>query len=220
MNIENWIENFQGLNSLPPDLKNMLVSRSRIMRLPDETRVFGPDYIPDHLLLLLEGTVRVSQISENGREIVLYRVEAGQSCVMTTACLLLNEAYSAEGFAEGEIKAVSIPRSMFDELIASSSRFRDFVFTAYARRITDLFRVIDEVAFGKIDVRLAQKLLQLTGENSTLNITHQQLATELGTAREVVSRQLSEFQRKEWLKLSRGSIVVLDKNALKKICHS
>jgi CRP/FNR family transcriptional regulator, anaerobic regulatory protein len=175
--------------------------------------IFGPGKSPENLLLMLEGTVRVQQLAENGREIVLYRVHAGESCVLTTACLLAYEDYSAEGIAESEVSAVAIPRKVFDELVSTSAEFRNFVFSAYSKRITDLFLVIEEIAFRRMDIRLAQKLLQLEAEG-IVAATHQQMAAELGTAREVVSRQLSEFQRREWVAQSRGEIRILDRGAL------
>ena len=220
MNDDAWIERFEGLRRLPDEIKETLVKRSQVVTVPGGTKVFGPGLEPDNLLLLIEGTVKVSQTSESGREIVLYRVEAGQSCVLTTACLLAHEAYSAEGVAETAVTAVAIPRAVFDDLSATSPQFRTFVFAAYARRITDLFRVIDEVAFGKIDVRLADRLIGLAGGSDELEVTHQQLATELGTAREVISRQLSEFQKRGWLRLSRGRVSLHDTPALERLAAS
>ncbi len=154
------------------------------------------------------------QISEGGREIVLYRVEAGQSCVLTTACLLAYEDYSAEGVAETDIRAAAIPRPVFDTLISQSVDFRNFIFTAYSKRITDLFLVIEEIAFQRLDIRLAQKLLDLARGSDQIKVTHQQLAAELGTAREVISRQLGEFQRRDWIQQTRGTLGLLDRDAL------
>jgi CRP/FNR family transcriptional regulator, anaerobic regulatory protein len=118
MNDDAWIERFEGLRRLPDEIKETLVKRSQVVTVPGGTKVFGPGLEPDNLLLLIEGTVKVSQTSESGREIVLYRVEAGQSCVLTTACLLAHEAYSAEGVAETAVTAVAIPRAVFDNLAA------------------------------------------------------------------------------------------------------
>ncbi len=191
-----------------------------MVSVPGGARIFGPGKRPEHLLLLLSGTVRVQQTSDAGREIVLYRIHAGESCVLTTASLLAHEAYAAEGVAETNVTAVAIPRAVFDDLIASSRSFRDFIFAAYSRRITDLFYVIDEVAFRRIDIRLAQKLLELQDDDQGLQATHQQLAAELGTAREVISRQLQEFQRRGWVELSRGLVRILDEDALKKLSTS
>ncbi|MDU8910030.1 Crp/Fnr family transcriptional regulator [Aestuariicoccus sp. MJ-SS9] len=209
-----WIDRFAGLSRLPDDIKKTLTDSSQVVSVPAGTVVFGPGHIPDNLLLLLEGSVRVSQTSEQGREIVLYRVEAGQSCVLTTACLLAHEAYAAEGIAETDVKAVAIPRATFDDLVSRAPLFRDFVFTAYSRRITDLFRVVDEVAFGRIDMRLAERLLTLSRDGDEVKATHQQLATELGTAREVISRQLQEFQRRGWIEQERGRILLHDRKHL------
>ena len=185
-----------------------------MMHVARGTVLFAPGMEPVNLLLLLEGTVRVQQSSDSGREIVLYRVEAGESCVLTSACLLAQEDYAAEGVAETDVTAVAIPRATFDDLVGRSRQFRDFVFQAYARRMTDLFRVIDEVAFGRIDARLAERLLALARGTGAVQATHQQLAAELGTAREVVSRQLTEFQRRGWIGQSRGLVTLSDPQAL------
>ncbi len=92
----NWIDRFQGLSSLEPHIRDILVNRSSIVSVPAKTVIFGPGKAPENLLLLLSGSVRVQQLSEGGREIILYRVHAGESCVLTTACLLAYEDYSAE----------------------------------------------------------------------------------------------------------------------------
>ncbi|KZL26471.1 Global nitrogen regulator [Pseudovibrio sp. Ad37] len=182
--------------------------------MPAGTIIFGPGKAPENLLLLLSGSVRVQQLSEGGREIILYRVHAGESCVLTTACLLAYEDYSAEGIAETDTQAVAIPRMVFDDLIAQSETFRRFVFSAYSKRITDLFLVIEEIAFQRMDIRLAQKLLELAGSSKRVATTHQQMAAELGTAREVISRQLREFQRRDWITQSRGTIEIVDRAGL------
>lgn len=214
---DGWISNFAGLRSLPPDIVATLVETSRIARLPIGTRIFGPGQAPDAFLLLIRGTVRVQQVSESGREIVLYRVSAGDSCALTTACLMGYEDYQAEAVAETDVEAVAIPRATFDDLIARSPEFRRFVFTAFSHRVTDLFRVIEEVAFSRVDVRLAQRLVERANDQGRVDLTHQQLAAELGTAREVVSRQLNEFQRRGWISTSRGAIDLVQPNELRRL---
>lgn len=216
---QNWIDRFTGLSRLEPRIRDILVSRSTVIRVPSGTVIFGPGKSPENLLLLLSGTVRVQQLSDTGREVVLYRVHAGESCVLTTACLLAYEDYSAEGVAETEVEAVAIPRKVFDELIAQSETFRTFVFSAYSKRITDLFHVIEEIAFRRMDIRLAQKLLELE-KDGVVKSTHQQMAAELGTAREVISRQLSEFQRRDWVAQSRGQIELKDRAAIEKLAKT
>ena len=215
--MESWISRFPGLSKLQPDIVHELVATSRVVQLPPGTRIFGPGQAPDAFLLLVRGTVRVQQVSETGREIVLYRVTAGDSCALTTACLMGYEDYQAEAVAETDVEAVAIPRATFDDLIARSADFRRFVFTAFSRRVTDLFRVIEEVAFARIDVRLAQRLLDRSDARGHVELTHQQLAAELGTAREVVSRQLTEFQRRGWISTSRGAIDIAQRDELRRL---
>lgn len=212
-----WIEQFPGLSKLEPATRDVLTRKSAVITVREGSVIFGPGKSPENLLLLLEGRVRVQQVSEAGREIVLYRVEAGQSCVLTTACLLAHEGYSAEGIAETDVRAVAIPRAVFDDLIAQSVTFRTFIFAAYSKRITDLFQIIEDIAFQRVDIRLAQKLLDLERGTGQIKATHQQLAAELGTAREVISRQLGEFQRRGWIKQSRGSIELVEPDGLERL---
>ncbi len=212
-----WVEQFYGLSRLDKTIKDVLIREATIKKIAKDKILFGPGTAPDHLLFLINGTIRVQQVSPNGREIVLYRVNAGESCVLTTACLLAYEDYLAEGIAETELEVAAIPRAVFEDLLSRSQDFRHFVFSAYSRRVTELFHLIQEVTFTKIDIRLAQKLLELSKDNQIRNFTHQDLATELGTVREVISRQLQEFQRRGWVKVSRGAIDLLDLKALKKL---
>ncbi|MEO0938787.1 MAG: Crp/Fnr family transcriptional regulator [Pseudomonadota bacterium] len=211
---ESWITKFRGLNSLPDAIKSELVSGSDVVSISAGTQIFAPGQTADNLLLLLDGTVKVQQRSDTGREIFLYRVHAGESCVLTTACMLAFEDYAAEGTAETDVKAIAIPRTTFDGLIAKSPVFREFVFSAYSRRITDLFTLIDDIVFQRMDVRLASRLLELAGDEDTVRATHAVLGTELGTAREVISRTLSEFQRRGWVEQARGEVRLIDKDGL------
>ena len=219
MGQDDWTKGFPPLRQLPAADFARLREGSVIVSLSAGSRIFGPGQAPENFLLLIEGTIRVQQVSEGGREIVLYRVSAGESCALTTACLMGYEEYLAEGIAETAVKAVAIPRSLFDELIASSRDFRRFIFTAFSRRVTDLFRVIEEVAFARIDVRLAQRLLQLAGDKPHVSATHQDFANELGSAREVISRQIQEFQRRGWIRATRGEIELIDKAALGRLAQ-
>ncbi|SFT91265.1 Crp/Fnr family transcriptional regulator [Sedimentitalea nanhaiensis] len=213
-NAQEWVERFPGLSRLEPSIKQLLLSRSAIIEVPKGATIFGPGNSPENMLFLLDGTVAVRQVSDTGHEIVLYRIHAGQSCVLTTACLLAYENYSAEGISETPTQAAAVPRDVFDDLVAQSKSFRNFVFAAFSKRITDLFLMIDEVAFQRLDVRLADKLLRLSNGQDLVATTHQKLSVELGTAREVVSRQLQEFQRRGWIEQARGSVSLLDRAQL------
>jgi CRP/FNR family transcriptional regulator len=212
-----WITRFPELGKLTAAEQKLIAERAQVVALPPQTTVFAPGLPAENFLLVLDGTVRVQQVSSGGREIVLYRVTGGESCIMTTACLLSQDTYNAEGITETPVQAVAVPKAAFDELMARSAEFRRFVFSDYSSRITDLLHVVEEVAFERIDKRLAQKLLERTDESGHLNATHQDLAVELGTAREVVSRHLKEFQRRGWLELTRGQIVLADRSGLESL---
>ncbi|MGV6803164.1 MAG: Crp/Fnr family transcriptional regulator [Ruegeria sp.] len=220
MTITDWTERFHGTSRLPKPVRERLRAAARIIRFSKGAQVFGPDNVPDSLLFLYDGRIRVSQSSDSGREIVLYRVEAGESCVLTTACMLAEEAYNAEGIAETDVVAVVLPKPAFDRLASEEDAFRHFVFEAYSRRLIDLLRVVDDVAFGHLDVRLAERLLALAGAHDEIQATHQQLASELGTAREVVSRVLQDFQKREMITQSRGRITLTDKAGLENLAQS
>lgn len=215
-----WIDHFQGLKRLPPDIRAELTQGSQCVSVAAGTELFRPGQSADNLLLLLEGSVRVQQKSDTGREVFLYRVHAGESCVLTTACMLAFEDYAADGIAETDVEAVVIPRKTFDDLVARSPLFREFVFTAYSRRITDLFTLIDDIVFQRMDVRLASRLLDLADETNVVRATHAVLASELGTAREVISRTLSEFHHRGWIEQSRGQVRLVGRVGLERMIRT
>lgn len=212
-----WIDAFPELKHLPADIQETLLQSGRVLSLPAGTVLFGPGQAPTAYLLVLGGSVRVQQVADNGREIVLYRVAPGESCAVTTSCLIGQDDYQAEALTESPVEAVAIPRPAFDSLIARSPEFRRFVFSALSARLTNLFKLIEDVAFSRIDIRLAHKLLELAGPDGHVAMTHQQLASELGTAREVISRQLHEFQRRGWLTTARGGLTIAASNDLQNL---
>ena len=209
-----WLTQIPDLARLSPALAEALKTHGAVLTLPAGVRIYQPGRKPDAYLLVLEGSVRVQQVSEGGREIVLYRVHAGESCTLTTACLIGHDDYSAEAISETPVRAVALPRAVFDELMASSHEFRRFVFNAFSARITNLFRLVEQVAFGRLDVRLARKIVELAGADGVVIMTQQQLAAEVGTAREVVSRTLADFQRRGLVVLARGRLTLVNRAAL------
>lgn len=212
--MSDWIEEFPELAALPTADRAILTENAQRVTLPAGTTVFAPGHAAESFLLVLDGTVRVQQTSASGREIVLYRVSGGETCIMTTACLLSDEMYSAEGTTESTVDAIALPKGAFEEALARSPGFRRLVFAEYSHRISDVMHVVEEVAFERLDKRLAQRLLALASPDGTLTTTHQDLATELGTAREVVGRQLKELQRRGYVSLARGSITLTDRDGL------
>jgi CRP/FNR family transcriptional regulator len=204
------------LGAATEDIRARVAAQAIALDLPAGARVYAPGQAPEGFLIVLSGSVRVQQVSPQGREIVLYRVQDGESCTLTTACLLGYNDYPAEALAETPVRAVALPRGLFDTLIAQSPPFRRAVFTAVSTRITELFQLVEDVAFGRLDARLAQCLLRLA-QGREVRATQQQLASEIGSAREVVSRLLTEFQRRGFVQVSRGIVSIADRAGLERI---
>jgi CRP/FNR family transcriptional regulator len=207
-------EAFPQFARLDAESARILETGARMATVPPGTPMFQDGAECANYVLVIDGSIRVQKVAENGREIVLYRVERGQSCVLTTNCLIAHEDYAAEGIAETEVRVLIVPAQLFRLLLAKSDAFRDFVFSAYATRIADLLMLIEEVAFGRIDMRLSAWLRQHADGKGEIRATHQEIAVELGTAREVISRQLKDFERRGWVSLHRGRIEVGDRAAL------
>ncbi|WP_082911030.1 Crp/Fnr family transcriptional regulator [Magnetospirillum moscoviense] len=208
------VASFPQFAKLDSDSTRLLRDSARVAAIPAGTVLFQDGAECSSYVLVMDGSIRVQKVAENGREIVLYRVESGQSCVLTTNCLIAREDYAAEGIAETDVRALVLPAATFRTLLGHSEAFRDFVFSAYAARIGDLLMLIEEVAFGRVDVRLAAWLRQHADSGGHARATHQEIAVELGTAREVVSRQLKEFERRGWVCLHRGRVEIRDAKGL------
>lgn len=217
---QDWWSRFPALSALQDAAWAELRRAARLIALPANTVAFRAGDTCENYLLVLEGSVRVQKLAENGREITLYRLEGGDACVLTTSCLLAHERYPAEGVAETDVIAAAIPKAAFFHALDHSPGFRRFVFAAYGERLSDLILLVEEVAFGRIDSRLATRLLALAGESDMVETTHQELAAELGTAREVVSRQLKDFERRGLVRLLRGRIQIIDRHTLGNFCKS
>ena len=209
-----WLERFPRLATLGDESRARLQRSVRRVELPAGTHAFAIGAECQHYLLVARGRVRVQMLAESGREIVLYRVTGGDTCVLTTSCLISGEAYAAEAITETEVEAWLLPRTAFDELMGSEPTFRDFVLKTWASRLADLMLLVEEVAFRRVDVRLAHCLLERADVTGVVSLTHQELAAELGTAREVVSRQLKEFERRGWLRAERGAVHLVERQAI------
>ncbi len=201
---------------LARELAARIAARGRPVVLADGARVFAPGEKSESFFLLLRGTVRVEHTSSSGRSVVLYRVGPGEGCVMTTSCLLSGAAYEAFGYTEGEVEAIALPAAAFRRLIEEEPGFRDLALGTFSRRIIELVEVIDELLLHRVDLRLAGWLAERAGTDGSIAGTHQALAAELGTAREVVSRILKEFERRGWLAVGRGTITVHARDALRR----
>ncbi len=220
MSIGGWRQYLPELEKSADDAVCKLFDVSSIITLPENNTVFHQGDACSNYLIILEGKVKVFTRAENGREILLYRLFTGDTCVLTTSCLLGHRNYPAEGKTETSVTALAIPVSRFNDALQSSSTFREMVFSAFSTHLSDLITLVEEVAFGKVDVRLARHLLNQHDDNNTLASTHQNIATELGSAREVISRQLKELESKGVIIINRGNIKIIDIAALQRIANN
>lgn len=215
-----WRDYLPELEKSADDIVCQLFDNSAVISLPGKSTVFHQGDACKNYLIILQGKVKVFTRAENGREILLYRLYRGDSCVLTTSCLFGNKNYPAEGSTETDVVALAIPSAQFNNALQQSITFRELVFAAFSSHLSDLIELVEEVAFGKIDVRLAKLLLGQRDEKDIIKSTHQNIATELGSAREVISRQLKELESKGYIKINRGNIEIKDVSALEEITRS
>ncbi|MGE5171415.1 MAG: Crp/Fnr family transcriptional regulator [Rudaea sp.] len=161
--------------------------------------------------LVLSGTIRVLQRYPNGRELPLYRVKPGESCLLSGSCLLGHTDYAATGEAETDVELLVVRPPDFHQLIATDEAFRNYVFAMFGERLATLMSLVEAIAYQKLDQRLAALLLE---KGDPVRATHQSLADELGSVREIVSRLLRAFEDRGWVNLARERIAITDRAAL------
>lgn len=213
VNRENVLNLYPVLAGIPgTQLETLLAS---VMKLPAGTEVFTEGQPCQGFPLLLEGSIKVVKQASSGREMLLYRVTPGGSCIISSSCLLGHSAYNARGIAETGLTLLALPIPVFSTLMIENTPFRDFVFHLFADRIGELMQLVEEVAFNRLDQRLAK--LILARNETVITITHQQLADELGSVREIVSRLLKGFVAQGLVTLGREQLTVSNRAGLQKL---
>jgi CRP/FNR family transcriptional regulator len=212
-----WENHFpEFVNSGESAMMSLMESAS-LVSIPAGQQVFALGSACENYLLLLNGVINAQLISENGREMLLYQVLPGHSCVLTTSCLLSGDRYPAEALTIEDSSAFVISSHAFYRCLEKSPFFREFVFTNFSVRLSKIIERFGDVVFSGIDSRLSKELLSFN--KTTLKLTHQELATKLGSAREVVSRHLKQFEAKGWVSLQRGTVTIINTEALQKLTH-
>ena len=184
------------------------------MRIPAGHDVFIEGDHVDAIALLISGVVRVYKIGETGREITLYRFGNGESCILTANAILSQQNFPAVATVEKAADAIMIPADTFRDWVRRYDLWRAFVFELLSQRLASVMAIVEEVAFRRMDARLAAFLTERTRTASLVHITHQEIAAELGSSREVISRILEDFSAQGLLRSTRGAIEVLDLQAL------
>jgi CRP/FNR family transcriptional regulator len=205
-----WIGGLKGLSTQA----ELRLATLPVQRLPEGAVLFRAGDLAQGFVVVLRGRIDVLLTGPSGREILLYAVAPGESCVQTTLGLMADELYSGEAVVAAETEAVLIPRPLFAALMDQEPAFRAFVLRAFGRRMTDVTRLLERVAFGRIEARLAAALLDLA-QDGTVYATQSQLAARIGSAREVVSRRIEAFTRAGWVVADRGAVRLTDIAALR-----
>jgi len=216
INIE-LIQNISSLNHLPIDVLTKISKYSTLISIKEGTTLFDCGSSCEMLPLVISGSIRVFKRSETSREISLYRVNKDELCIITLSCLLGGDTYPATGITDTEISAITIPRALFLELISTQPEFRDVVFHLFAERLSGLMQLVDEITFKKLDQRLAAFLAQ---HGPIIEESHQEIADELGSVREIISRLLKQFEENNWVKLSRKRIEITNPEALNDLSYN
>lgn len=211
----NWLDYFPAnINVLSEQDSHDLLTQAQRVHLDSGEVLFHDGNSCANFVVICEGWLKVQKVFHDGHEITLDRVGPGQVCEITTSCILANHAYPAEGIAETPLTALLLPRQSFLGLFSRSAPFRDYVFRALENGTHTLLKLLENVAFVAVDLRLSRALVNHADQNGMLRCTHQSLAAELGTAREVVSRILKRFEHDGWVKLYRGRIEITNQAAL------
>lgn len=166
---------------------------------------------------LLNGSIRVSKIGKNGREIILYRLGSGDSCILTISSVLANISYPATAIVEEDTEVILLPVKQFKELMVTNPEFQQYIYKLLSARLLEIMTLIDEIVFHKIDERLMEYLLRHTeNDGDIIEITHEELASQLGSAREVISRIIKGLERDGLIQLSRGKVRVIHRSSLER----
>ena len=221
MKQEELLELYPSLAELPTERVAAFLQSTAPLHVPAGTVLFDEGAPCQGFPLIIEGKVRVtkqSPVTEGkhaGRELPLYRIEPGEICLLSTGCLLAGTEFHARGVVEAPITLMMLPPPTFEEFTTYPS-FRRYVFSQFSERLQELMGLVEAVAFQRLDQRLANALL---GRGRVLHITHQQLADELGTIREMVTRLLGRFEESKMVMLSREKVEILDAAKLREVAE-
>jgi len=202
------------------DLEEKIQKETQQVELDSGAFICMDGNVCQSLALVTEGRARVYKSSESGREITLYRVEPGESCILTASCILSNRQFPAFAVADTDVTARLVPASTVRQWMDTEPAWRRYVFELVAGRLDTVIATLEEVAFRRLDTRLARLLLDEStpeGGAPTLHVTHERLAADLGSAREVVSRLLKDFEQDGLVQLQRGTVVLTDPAGLRRV---
>jgi len=218
------LNRLQELSSIYPELAKIndplwleTIEQAKAMTVGSDTTLFSGSATCNNFMLILEGTIRIYQTAPDGREITLYRVEAGDLCILSLNSLLKKKSFNAIAVTESSVKALALSSDNFKNMMNSSQMFREYVVNILTERLCETIYMVQDTVFNHLNMRLACMLGSLFERNkgNARKVTHQEIAFELGTTREVISRILKDFERQNCVTLSRGQIKLASADGLK-----
>lgn len=207
-------QNLPFLASADPKFQQAFFDKSMAVTVPAGKFICLERNACPHLPIVLDGVARVYKANEEGKELTLYRIEAGESCILTTSCILNDIVFPANAVAVSDVNALVVPASDVVAWMDTYPDWRRYIFGLISQRLSAVIELVEEVAFQRMDTRLSSYIREASKDTPILNKTHEMIATDLGTSREVISRLLKELENKGSVELSRGHIKVLKSEGL------
>ncbi|MBN9693575.1 MAG: Crp/Fnr family transcriptional regulator [Verrucomicrobia bacterium] len=204
------------VRTAPAALRTEFERVAQPFSLPAGRAVLGPGELCSGMSFIVEGAVRVYLVGENGREVTLYRVSGGEACVLTASCLLGQAGFPAAATVETAVVGAAVPGPVFRDWVSRHSYWREYVFHLIATRLASVLEQMNDVVFQPLESRLARHLLQLSGgQSGPVCVTQEELAHELGSAREVISRLLGRWREAGTVDLEKGVVHLRQAEALR-----
>ena len=208
-----WNDALPELTAIPEAEVRDALRDSTVLQVPAGETLFHVGSECASYIVVIVGDIRVQVVGDNGRTAVLYHVRDAESCALTTMTLLGHSRYPAEAVTDQPTTLLSMPKAAFECAVDASPGMRALVFRDLSQRFAHAIARMQQVAFGSVERRLVRALLQLQCDG-VVNVTHDQLAAEAGSVREVVSRHLKRYAGLGWVRLQRGRVELLDHAAL------
>lgn len=206
--VSEFISIFSAFRNAPDNLVKEVLQVSGMQQVPAGTHLYWEGDTCAAIAFLISGEIRVYKTGESGREITLYEIWPGETCILNASCLLSEKKYPANATAITSCDLLLLPGAHFRRLVSQHELVRDFVFSLLSRRLTEVMTLVEEVTFGKMEERLRDYLVEKSADGLLLT-THQRIANDLGTSREVVSRLLKDLERQGEIALGRNEIKLL-----------
>ena len=204
---ETIFTSFPFLKKLSSKEKNAFLTQVQPINMAKDRAIYFEGDCCQSLPLIISGSLRIYKLGESGREITLYHLEPGDSCILTASSIISHKNFPAFAVTQTDVEAITIPASSLRNWVRHNPIWQDYICGLFSHRLANMIEIVEEIAFRRMDCRIASYLLKISNTSAeTIPKTHLEIAQELGTSREVVSRILKTFEKEELISLSRKLI--------------